>query len=83
MIKCQTCGYDNKDDAQFCLNCGAPLTKQKLSEAVDDVSEDATVMLDPAAMQKRMQEEFQKAQQAKAPAEVPLPAAAPATPPPK
>lgn len=81
MIKCQVCGFDNKDDAQFCLNCGSPLAKQKLSEAVDDVSEDATVMLDPDAMQKRLQAEFAEAQQQEAPPPSPPRAAAAATPP--
>jgi len=60
MIKCQVCAYDNKDDAEYCLNCGSPLVKQKLSQAMDDVSDEATVLIDPAAMQKRIQDEINK-----------------------
>ncbi|MBI5154993.1 CD225/dispanin family protein [Candidatus Poribacteria bacterium] len=60
MIKCTVCGYDNKDDAKFCLNCGSPISHEKVSHAIDDVSEERTVMLDPASMQRRVQEEIQR-----------------------
>ncbi|MDK2971280.1 MAG: hypothetical protein PWP23_1035 [Candidatus Sumerlaeota bacterium] len=80
MIKCQVCGYDNRDDAQFCMNCGSPVEKPKMSEALDDVSEERTVMLDPAAMQNRMSQEFKERQQAAPPP--PAPAPAPVAPPP-
>jgi len=76
MIKCQVCGYDNKDDAKFCLNCGSPLERKKVSEAMDDVSEEKTVLLDPGAMQKRVQEEIQKSKPA-APPPPPQPPASP------
>ncbi|MCC6546434.1 DUF4190 domain-containing protein [Candidatus Sumerlaeota bacterium] len=45
MIKCQVCGYENPDDAKTCLNCGSPVEKQKVSEPLDDISGEATVML--------------------------------------
>jgi len=85
MIRCQVCGYDNKDDAELCLNCGETLVKAKVSQAMDDVSDEATVLIDPAAMQKRIQEEIKKDKPAAPPAPVaaapPRPAApAPAPP---
>lgn len=73
MIRCQVCGYDNKDDAELCLNCGETLVKAKVSQAMDDVSDEATVLIDPAAMQKRIQEEIKK--------EKPATPAAPSLPP--
>ncbi len=79
MIKCSVCGYDNKDEAQFCLNCGSPISKEKVSHAIDDVSEEATVMLDPESMQKRIQDEINRE---KAKAEAPPPPPKPAAPPP-
>lgn len=45
MSKCQVCGYENPDDAKTCLNCGSPVEKQKVSEPLDDISGEATVML--------------------------------------
>jgi len=50
VIKCSVCGYDNQDGAQFCLNCGSPLDQQKISEAMDDISGEATVVIDPKAL---------------------------------
>lgn len=76
MIRCQVCGYDNKDDAELCLNCGETLVKAKVSQAMDDVSDEATVLIDPAAMQKRIQDEIKKEK----PAAPPAPAGAPARP---
>ncbi len=80
MIKCQVCAYDNKDDAEFCLNCGSPLVKQKVSQAMDDVSEEQTVLIDPAAMQKRIQSEISKGkpEEEQPVAAAPAPAAQPA-----
>ncbi len=71
MIKCQVCAYDNKDDADFCLNCGSPLVKQKVSQAMDDVSEEQTVLIDPSAMQKRIQDEISKGKPGEQPASAP------------
>jgi len=45
MIKCQVCGYDNPNDANVCLNCGSPIEKPKVSEAIDDISGEATVLI--------------------------------------
>lgn len=88
MLKCQVCGYENRDDAQFCLNCGSPIEHKKLSEAIDDVSEERTVMLDPAAMQQRLAAEMREAKAAAPPSPPPPPppppvAAAPAPAPPR
>lgn len=70
MIKCQVCGYDNPDDANVCLNCGSPVSRPKVSEAIDDISGEATVMLG-------MPMKGLPAAPAKAPAPVPAPAPAP------
>ena len=45
MIKCGVCGYDNPDDGTTCMNCGSPIEKAKMSEAIDDISGEATVMI--------------------------------------
>ncbi len=45
MIKCDVCGYDNPDDANVCLNCGSPIERKPVSEAIDDISGEATVLL--------------------------------------
>ena len=38
-VRCSQCGQDNRDEAQFCTHCQAPLTREKLlsdaSTAVD------------------------------------------------
>lgn len=60
MIKCPACGFDNKADAKFCLNCGADLSKAVQPEAYDPVGEEATVLIDPAQMQKRIAEEIKR-----------------------
>lgn len=44
-IKCSVCGYENPDDAGTCLNCGSPLERQRLSEPIDDISGEATVLV--------------------------------------
>lgn len=31
MIKCNRCGYENRDDARFCAKCGAPLNVYNFS----------------------------------------------------
>ncbi len=49
MTKCSECGYDNADSAVMCLNCGSDLTNQKLSVALDDISEEATIMIQPSS----------------------------------
>lgn len=45
MIKCDVCGYNNADTATFCLQCGAPITRQKVSEAIDDISGEKTLVI--------------------------------------
>lgn len=61
MIKCPACGFDNKSDAKFCLNCGSDLSKAAPPpEAYDPVGEEATVLIDPAQMQKRIAEEIKR-----------------------
>ena len=61
MIKCPACGFDNKADAKFCLNCGADLSKAAPPlGAYDPVGEEATVLIDPAQMQKRIAEEIKR-----------------------
>jgi len=85
MAKCTVCGYTNKDDARFCLNCGAALQDQQSAAEAPDVAEEATVLLDPDAMQKRVERDLQ-AEQTKASAPPPPPpspmASAPPPPPP-
>lgn len=84
MIKCQVCGYDNKDDAKFCLNCGAPLEATGAEEDMG-VSEEQTVLLDPNAMQARVQEELSKdreREESQASVPPPPPPSRPSTPPP-
>ena len=44
MIKCQVCGYDNPAESRVCLNCGSPI-ETRLSEAIDDISGEATVLI--------------------------------------
>jgi hypothetical protein len=88
MIKCQVCGYENPDDAAVCLNCGSPLERAKISEAIDDISGEATVMLGmpmknlpakpPAAPSEPAKSPAPKAPAAAAPA--PRPSAPPAPP---
>ncbi len=63
MIQCSQCNYENKDDAQFCLNCGAPLSSVANEDGYDDVSDEATVLINPAAMQARINSEM-KSQEA-------------------
>lgn len=88
MIKCQVCGYDNKDEAKVCLNCGAVLEREKLSSAIDDVSEEQTVLLDPNAMQQRVQKDYEKERpvgeppSAQGPPPPPSPGSMPPPPPP-
>lgn len=61
MIKCSQCGFENKDGADFCLNCGAPVTaSMDEEEDFNDVSDEATVLINPAAMQARMQSEMKE-----------------------
>jgi hypothetical protein len=76
VIKCSVCGYDNQDGAQFCLNCGSPLEQQKISEAMDDISGEATVVIDPKAL--RLPPPQPKPAAAAPPPPPPPPAAAPA-----
>ncbi|CAN5204303.1 hypothetical protein BH09SUM1_BH09SUM1_33940 [soil metagenome] len=45
MTKCQVCGYDNPDETQVCLNCGSPIEKKHVSEAIDDISGEATILI--------------------------------------
>lgn len=45
MIKCIECGFENPDGSDTCLNCGAKLVQKKISQAMDDISAEATVML--------------------------------------
>lgn len=45
MIKCNECGFENPDGSDSCLNCGTKLVQPKLSQAMDDISGEATVML--------------------------------------
>lgn len=85
MIKCTACGFDNKADAKFCLNCGADLSKSAPpSEVYDPVGEEATVLIDPAQMQKRIAEEFKRDRAVDAVSRLsePAPAAVPTMPPP-
>lgn len=93
MIKCQVCGYDNPDDASVCLNCGSPVEHHKISEAIDDVDGEATVLLGgpmpggppkPPAPQAKDEDSFHKAETGRPPAPPPPPQQPkkPATPPP-
>lgn len=82
MIKCAVCGYENKDDAQYCLNCGSPIQREKLSSALDDVSEEQTIMLNPGAMQARINEEMRKQRESSGSGEIKQPAQPISTPPP-
>jgi hypothetical protein len=45
MIKCIECGFENPDGSDSCLNCGSKLEGQKLSQAVDDISAEATILV--------------------------------------
>lgn len=45
MIKCQVCGYDNPDSAMVCLNCGSVIERKPVGEAMDDISEEATILI--------------------------------------
>lgn len=44
-MKCQVCGYENPRDAMVCLNCGSTLEKEKVGQAIDDISEERTVLI--------------------------------------
>lgn len=44
-MKCQVCGHENPDNATMCINCGSPLEREKVSEAIDDISGEATVLI--------------------------------------
>lgn len=48
MIKCPVCGFENPEDAAVCLNCGAPVEYQQKSQAIDDISEEQTIMIGQA-----------------------------------
>lgn len=82
MIKCQVCGYDNQDSAEFCLNCGATIERQKLGEAIDDISAERTVVLDPRAFQTPAPAKMPPSVQAPPPPAAAAPRAAAAAPPP-
>lgn len=75
MIKCGVCGYENKEGAQFCLNCGSPIEQDRSSEDLD-VSEEPTLLLDPGAMQQRLQEEIRRQRAASGESSAPAAAAA-------
>ncbi len=47
MIKCPVCRYENPDDATVCLNCGAPVERGRMSEPIDDISEEQTLLMSP------------------------------------
>ncbi|MCB2155707.1 DUF4190 domain-containing protein [bacterium] len=81
MIKCTVCGYENKDDAKFCLNCGSPIKHEKVSQAIDDVSEERTVLLDPESLRKRAEEDYKKEHDEQAPPPAEPPAESPPPPP--
>jgi hypothetical protein len=95
MAKCPECGFENPPNLDTCLNCGASLKREKLGQAIDDISEDATIMIGhplrvsappppPSSTGKPTQPAGPVAQAPPAPAD-PRPAAPPAhkpTPPP-
>lgn len=60
MSKCTLCGTENSPETRFCKHCGSPLPKkpEKVSQAIDDISEEKTVMLDAKTLQERIQEEL-------------------------
>ncbi len=45
MIQCPVCKYENPDDATVCLNCGARIETGRLSQPIDDISEDQTLLM--------------------------------------
>ncbi len=45
MIKCAVCGYENPEDANVCLNCGSEVKREKIGQAIDDISGEATIMI--------------------------------------
>lgn len=61
-LKCRVCGHDNTPDNRFCLNCGSPMDPagDKMSQPIDDISEERTILLDPKVMQQRLMEEEEK-----------------------
>lgn len=43
-MKCKACGYENAEDAKFCVECGAPLEKEKsdVTPSVETASAEKT-----------------------------------------
>lgn len=44
-MKCQVCGYENPPDSTICLNCGSTIEHQPVGEAIDDISDEQTVLI--------------------------------------
>ena len=54
MALCSLCNHENEEGMPVCVNCGTPLTDHQFSQALDDISEEKTVLIDPQSFRDQM-----------------------------